>query len=132
MQFGYVLLQVLLGLFVDPLLEVVEVKSMRISDLSGLLPLDEKGEVVSHLLPVEDTVDHMAAEQTQFNFVTSVRMDLLVLMDSLENVGSRGSVGKLQLLKGLLIHLSLVPLSEVLNRHLAQHVSDLTIHILKV
>lgn len=132
MQFGYVLLQVLLGLFVDPLLEVVEIKCMRVSDLSGLLPLDEKGEVVSDLLPVEDTVDHMTAEQTQFNFVASVRVDLLVLVDSLEDVGSRGSVGKLQLLKGFLTHFSLVPLSEVLNWHLAQHVSDLTVHIFEV
>jgi hypothetical protein len=33
-----------------------------IFDLLGLQPFDEEGEMVGDLLPVEDAVDHMAAE----------------------------------------------------------------------
>ena len=46
MEQGNVTLQILLGFFEDPLLEVDEVESMRVFDLLGLEPLDEEREVI--------------------------------------------------------------------------------------
>lgn len=60
---------------------------MRVVDLLGLEPLDEEGKVIVNLLPVEDTVDHVAAEEPHFDLVAGVRVDLCVLMDRFKDVG---------------------------------------------
>ena len=46
----------------DPLLEIVEIKCIGVVDLPGLQPLNIVREIVTHLLPVEYSVDHMATE----------------------------------------------------------------------
>ena len=62
MQKSNIPLQVLLRLLKDPLLEVDEIKGMRILDPLGLEPLDKEGEVISNFLPIEDPIHHMATE----------------------------------------------------------------------
>lgn len=54
---------------------------MGILDLLGLQPLDEERKVIWNLLPVEDTVDHVAAEQPHLDLVAGVRVDLCILVD---------------------------------------------------
>lgn len=82
-----VLLEVLLRLLVDPLLEVVEVETMRVGDLPAGQPLAVSLEVIRNFLAVEDAVDHVAAEEAQLDLVARVRVDLLVFVDGLEDVG---------------------------------------------
>jgi hypothetical protein len=69
-------LEVLLRLLQDPFLEVEEVKCVRVFDLLGFDPFDEEGEVVRNLLTVEDSIHHVAAEETHLDLVTRVRVDL--------------------------------------------------------
>ena len=46
----------------DPLLEVVKVECIGVTDLSYLQPFNVVREVVAHLLTVEYAVHHVAAE----------------------------------------------------------------------
>lgn len=85
-------LQVLLCLLEDPLLEVNEIESMGIVDLLGLEPLDEEGEMIWYFFSIEDAVDHVAAEQSHLDLVTSVRVDLGVLVDRFKDVGCSRSI----------------------------------------
>jgi hypothetical protein len=101
-QLPDVLLQVVLRLVVDPLLEVVEVEHIRIRNLPAVQPLQKEREVLRHLLTTEDSVHHVAAEQSQLDFVASVCVDLLVFVDALENMRCCRTVSELQLLKGFL------------------------------
>ena len=102
MQISDVLLQVALSFLVDPSLEIVEVESVRVIDLPVLQPFQVVTEVVPHFLPVENTVYHVTTKQTQLYLVSSVSMDLLVLVDCLENVRCCRSVCELQLLERIL------------------------------
>lgn len=61
---------------------------MRVFYFFGFDPLNEEGKVVGNLLTIKNTVDHVTAEQTHFYFVTSVRIDSIVLMNRLEDIGS--------------------------------------------
>lgn len=56
-----------------------------------------KWEVVGDFLADEDSVDHMAAEHPHFYLVFQVQVDSFVLVDALEDVGSDGPVGELEL-----------------------------------
>jgi hypothetical protein len=124
-------LQVLLRFLEDPLLEVDEVEGVRVVDLLGLEPLDEEGEVVGHLLAVEDAVDHVAAEQPHLNLVPGVGVYLGVLVDRLEDVGGGRPVGELQVVEGLLVDGQLVPALEVFYWHVLQHQVHLAVGILE-
>lgn len=128
---GDVLFKVVLGLLVDPLLEVVEVEGVGVLDLALREPLVEVGEVVTHFLPVEDAVYHVAAEQSQLDLVPRVRVDLLVLVDALEDVRGRRPVRKFQIVEGFLVDLRLVALLEVFNRHFSKNMADFVVDILE-
>lgn len=78
---GDIAFQVLLRLLEDPFLKVYEVESMRIVYLFCLQPLDEERKMVGNLLPVENTVYHVATEKSHFYFVSCVWVDLSVLMN---------------------------------------------------
>ena len=131
MQFRNILLQIPLSLLMNPLFEVVEIKSIGVVDLPGLQPLNVVREIVTHLLPVEYSVDHVAAEQSQFYLVSCVGVDLLVFVDCLEDVRSCRSVCKFQLLERFLVDVCFVTPLEVFDGHLAQNVTHLTVHILE-
>ena len=62
MQFRNILLQIPLSLLMNPLFEVVEIKSIGVVDLPGLQPLNVVREIITHLLPVEYSVDHVTTE----------------------------------------------------------------------
>ena len=78
----------MLSFFQNPLLEVDEVEGMRVVNLFRLEPFDVEREVVGNLLSVEYPVDHVATEETHFNFISGVGIDFSILMDGLEDVGS--------------------------------------------
>jgi hypothetical protein len=61
-----------------------------------------------------------------------MRVDLLVLVDGLEDVGGCGAIGELQLLEGLFGHFSFVALAEVLDRHFSQNMTHFAINVLEV
>jgi len=67
-----VALQILLGFLEDPPFEVNEVKSMGVFYLLGLEPLDEKRKVIRNFFPVENSIDHVAAEQSHLYFISCV------------------------------------------------------------
>ena len=71
----------MLCFFEDPFLEVDEIECMGVVYLLSLEPLDEEGKVIIDLLPVKNTVDHVAAEKTHFDLVASVGVDFCVFMD---------------------------------------------------
>lgn len=104
MQLADVLLQTVLRLVVDPLLEIVEVEHVGIRNLLAVQPLQKEGEVVSHLLPAKYSIYHVAAEQSQLYFVTSVCVDLLIFVDTLENMRSCRTICEFQLFKSFLCH----------------------------
>ena len=131
MQKSNVPLQVLLTLLQNPLFKVHEVKGMRVVYLLSLQPLHIKGEMVRNLLPVEDTIDHVTTKQPHLYLVTSVRVDLVVLMDRLENVRCCRSVRKLQVVESFFVHRQLVSPLEVFDRHILQDYGYLTVGILK-
>ena len=90
MEESNVALKVLLSLFKDPLLEVDEVKGMRVVDFASLQPFNVERKVVWNFFAVEYSVDHMAAKQPHLDLVSSVRVNLTILMDRLKYVaGSR-------------------------------------------
>lgn len=86
MQQGNIGLQVLLALLKHPLAEIEEIKCMFILDLPLHQPLLEIGEILPNLPASKYAIDHVAAEKSHFYFVTSVCIDFLVLMDSLEDM----------------------------------------------
>jgi len=49
---------------VDPLFEVMKVKHIRVGYLLGFEPFEEEREVLPYLLPVENTIHHVAAEKS--------------------------------------------------------------------
>lgn len=57
-----IFLEIVLCLFMDPLLEVVEIKSIRIGDFLSREPFFIAGEIVIDLFSAEDSVYHMTAE----------------------------------------------------------------------
>jgi hypothetical protein len=59
---------------------------MRILILLLCEPVHEAWEMVLNLLPVEDSIYHMAAEKSHFYLVPGVGVYLLVLMNYLKNV----------------------------------------------
>ena len=132
MQFGNILFQIMLCLLMDPLLEIMEVEGVRIRDLSYFQPFQKEWKIVSHFLAVENAVDHVAAEKTKFDFVASVRMDLFVFVDGLEDMRSGGSISEFKLFEGLLGDFRFVTLAKILDRHLTQHMTHLTVNILEV
>lgn len=81
MQKCNISLKILLSFFQDPLLEVYEVEGMRIVNLFRLKPFDVEREVVGNLLAIEYPVDHVATEQTHFNFISGVGVDFSILVD---------------------------------------------------
>ncbi len=64
MELSNVFLKIFLSLIVDPLLEVVEIEDIRVGDLSCGEPFNEKGEIVSDFFSVEDSVNHVTAEES--------------------------------------------------------------------
>jgi hypothetical protein len=124
-------LQVLLGLLEYPLLEVDEVEGVGVVDLLGLEPLDEEGEVIGDFLPVEDAVDHVAAEQPHLDLVARVRVDLRVLVDRFEDVGRGRSVGEFQLVEAFLVDGQFVPPVEVFDGHVFEDDGDLAVGVLE-
>ena len=46
----------------NPLFEEMEVEGMGIGDLSYLQPLNKEREIITYLLSVENTVDHVTTE----------------------------------------------------------------------
>ena len=100
-------------------------------DLPRGQPLAVPLEVICDFLAVEDAVDHVAAEEAQLDLVAGVGVDLLVLVDGLEDVGSGRSVRELQLIEGVLGHLWLVALLEVFDVDLAQDVARLVVAVLE-
>lgn len=92
-------------------------------------PVYEVGEVVRDLLPDENPVDHVAAEQTHFYFVTHVQVDLLVFVDGFEDVGGCRTVGELQLVKTLLSDVESISLFKVFDGHVLDYILDLGICI---
>lgn len=119
----------MLGFFEDPLLEVDEIEGMRVLYFFCLQPLDEKREMVRQLLPVEDPIYHMATKQTHLDLVASVRVDLPVLVDRLEDVRGRRTVGKLQLVECSFVNCQLITFLEILYWHVLQHNRYLTVGI---
>lgn len=128
-EVGDVFFQVFLGFFVDPLFEVDEVEGVGVFYFFELEPLEEVGEVVGDFFAVEDAVDHVAAEEPHLDFVAGVGVDALVLVDVLEDVGGGGAVGELQVVETLLLDAQPVPLLEVLDRHVRQHVPHLVVDV---
>ena len=59
---------------------------MGVLDLLTLHPLEEERKMVSNFLAIEDTVDHMAAEQSHLYLIASVGVDFTVLVDGLKDV----------------------------------------------
>jgi uncharacterized membrane protein YhaH (DUF805 family) len=104
---------------------------VRVFDLLALHPLEEEREMVRNFLTVEDTVYHMAAEQSHLYLVASVRVDLTVLVDRLEDVGCSGTVRELQLVKRFLLNTQLVPFLEVLYWHVLHHQVRLAVCVLE-
>lgn len=91
-QQGNVFLEVFLVLWVDPLLEIDEVKRVVVVNALRLQPFHEEREILIYLLSVENPVDHMAAKESHLDFVSDVTVDVFVLVDMLENVWCRRSV----------------------------------------
>jgi len=104
---------------------------MRIFYLFGLQPLYKKGEVVGNFFSNEDSVNHMAAKESHFDFVPCMRVDFAVLMNRFEDIGGSGAIGKLQVIKSLFIYIKFVSFFKVLNGHILKNYSNLTICILK-
>ena len=121
MKQSNIFLQVLLALWVNPLLKVNEVKSVIVMDSFRLEPLRKKREVLIHLFSVENPVYHVTAKQSHLYLVTNVAVYVLVLVNVLENVWSCWTVGKFQLVEYLLAYRWLVTLVEILYRHVAQN-----------
>lgn len=81
MKLPDIFLEVVLRLIVDPLLEVVEVEYIRVTDLPSVQPFHKEREVVTYFFPVENSVNHVATEQSQLYFVPCVRVNLFVFMN---------------------------------------------------
>lgn len=64
MQLPYVLLQVVLGLVMDPLFEVVEVEYVRVGDLFVTEPFQEEREIFCYFFATEYSIHHMAAKKS--------------------------------------------------------------------
>lgn len=54
--------QIVLGLFMDPLLEIMEIKCIRVGYLLSRKPFLIAGEIIINLFSAEDAIDHVAAE----------------------------------------------------------------------
>lgn len=124
-----VFLQVVLSLVVDPLLEIVEVEDVRVADVSGCQPLGEEGEVVAYFFAVEDSVDHVAAEESEFDFVAGVRVYLLVFMDGLEDVGGGGPVGELEFFEGVFCDIWFVSFLKIFDGHFSEYLCNFAVDI---
>jgi len=72
----------------------------------------------------------MTTKQSHLNFVASVRVDLVVLVNRLENVRSRRSVRKLKLVECFLIHSQFVSPVEVFYRNIVQNHIDFVVSVL--
>ena len=81
-----ILFEILLSFFQDPPFEVQKIKGMRVENILGSEPFHEIWKVLPNFLTVEDTIDHVAAEEAYFDFVAQMGIDLLVLVNALKYV----------------------------------------------
>ncbi len=88
MQKRDISLKILLCFLKNPFFEIDEIEGMLVIDLFGLEPLDEEGKMIWDFFAVENSVDHVAAEQSHFDFVAGVGIDFAILMDRLEDIAS--------------------------------------------
>lgn len=68
---------------------------MRIVNVLILKPIDKMWEIVRNLLTVEDTVYHMAAKETHFDFISQMQFNFFVFVDTFKNVACCGSIREL-------------------------------------
>lgn len=102
MQQVDVLVQVLLVFHQNPFLEVGEVVFPASIQSVVLDPSHVVLEVGVHLGSIEDTVDHVAAEEADLYLVLEVAVDVLVLVDQFEHIRGGGAVGYFEVLEGVL------------------------------
>lgn len=88
MQKGDVAFQILLRFLQDPSFEVDKVEGVWVVYLFCLQPFYEKWEMIRNFFPVENSIYHMAAEQSHLDFVSCMGVDFTIFMDRFENVGS--------------------------------------------
>jgi len=98
---------------------------MVVVDSFGLKPFWKEREVLVYLLSIENSVDHMATEQSHFYFVSHMAVDILIFVDVLKNVRCRWTIWKLQLIENFLRHWWFVSFLEVFYWHVAQYSVDL-------
>ena len=131
MEKGYVLLEVLLGFFINPFLKVSHVKSVGILILFLSQPVHKRREVVFDLLSVKNTVNHVTTEKSHFNLISRVRVYFFVFMNYLENVRSCRSVGKFELIECFLSDSKLITFVKVFDRNLVEDSRYLVISVLE-
>lgn len=104
---------------------------MRVFYLLGIEPNDEVGKVISDFFPIEDTIDHMAAEHPHLYFVFGMRVDIFVKIDRSEDVCCNWTVGKFEFIEGLLVDGQFVADLEVFNIYFFQYQLQFIISVLK-
>ena len=104
---------------------------MGILDALSAKPVDEVWEIVRDFLADEDTVDHMAAEQAHLDLIAQVQLDFLILVNTLENIGSGRPIGELKFVKCLLHDVECVPFLKIFNGHMLYYIQNLRVGVFK-
>jgi hypothetical protein len=94
-------------------------------------PVHKGREMFLDFFSIEDSINHMAAEESHLDLISGVGVDFFVFVYDLENIGSCGAVGELEVIKGLFSDGQFVPLVEVFNRNFVNDGRGFIVGVLK-
>lgn len=130
-QQGNVFFKVFLGFFIDPLFEVSHVKRVCVLVLFLREPVHERGEMFFDLFPVENSVDHVAAKESHFDFVSRMGVYFFVFVDDFEYVRCSWSVGEFEVVEGFFGDGQFVAFVEVFDGNFVNYRSDFIVSVLE-
>ena len=87
--------------------------------------------MVRNFFSVENSIDHVTAEEPHFYLIPSMRVYFVVLVDRFKDVGGGGPVRKLEVVKSFFIDVEFIPFLKIFDWHILQHYSNFTVGVLK-
>ena len=110
--------QFFLAFLQDPFSKIGEIEPMFVLDSMFEKPFKVIREVIRQLISAENSIDHMAAEKSHFDFVSEMTVDTFVIVDLFEDMRSGGTVSKFEILeRGVRGCFEIEGFGEIFNRN---------------
>ena len=104
---------------------------MWIVNIFSFQPVHEIWEIFRNFISYEDSVYHMAAEQSHFYFVSQMGFNASILMNCFKDMRSCGSIGEFELIKLFFCYVQAIAFLKILNIHVLDDILNLRVSVFK-